>query len=263
MLELRARGNSEHFFCESLRIDVVSPPPRLCFGTGECVLCYRDNKWLWIFQWKALVVISILPLNCSGVPAQWTFGRWPEHWGGSGPVHSSVSGFLTHQLLSLSPDVQARQAHLGRAFSWGLSSWIPFDSGTHPRPRSPGAWGLKISDGHWIFGASLEVESGDKFSLLLGLEGNHNVGNWSETPDPEKTQMALTGRNHHPALWSLLVTECLELRQVGSWSRLCLVKTRQKQSGVVQSEALGCGREDMDFWSPYLGENSFVRISNS
>ena len=128
---------------------------------------------------------------------------WTERWVGAGLVHRSASGSLTHQLWSLSPDIQARQAHPRRAFSWGLSSWITFDSGTHPRQRSPGTWGLEISDGHWIFGASLEVESGDKSSVLLGLEGNRKVGNWPETSDPEKTQMALTGRKHRPALWFL------------------------------------------------------------
>lgn len=196
------------------------------------------------FSGRRLIVISILPLNCSEVPVQWTFGGWPEPWGGSGSVHHSVWGFLTHQLLSLSPGVQARQAHLGRAFSWGLSSWSPFDSGTHPRPRSPGTWGFEISDGHWIFGASLEVESGDKFSVLLGLEGTHKVGNWSETPDPEKTQMALTGRNHCPALWSLLMTECLELRRVGGWSTLCLWRPGRNRVGWFNLRPWGVAERD-------------------
>lgn len=88
------------------------------------------------------------------------------------------------------------------------------------------------------------MESGDKFSVLLGLEGNHKVGNWSETPDPEKTQMALTGRNHCPP--SIMVSPHDRVFGTETGWRLVkavFMKTRQKQSGVVQSEALGCGRE--------------------
>ena len=164
------------------------------------------------FSGRHLGIISILPLNCSRYLPSGHSVNWAR--AGAGLVHHSASGSLTHQLWSLSPDIQARQAHPRRAFSWGLSSWITFDSGTHPRERSPGTWGLEISDGHWIFGTSLKVESGDKSSVLLGLEGNRKVGNWPETPDPEKTQMALTGRKHRPALWFL------SWQSVWTWGRL-------------------------------------------
>lgn len=41
--------------------------------------------------------------------------------------------------------------------------------------------------------------------------------------------------------------KCLELTQVGCWSRPCLIKTGQRQSGIDKSEAVGCGKEETDF----------------
>ena len=50
------------------------------------------------------------------------------------------------------------------------------------------------------FPKAQEVESGDKFSVLLGLEGNHKVGNWSDTPDPEKTQNGFDRKESPPSI---------------------------------------------------------------
>lgn len=107
------------------------------------------------------------------------------------------------------------------------------------------------------------MESGDKFSVLLGLEGNHKVGNWSDTPDPEKTQNGFDRKESPPSIMVSPRDRVFGTEMGWQLVKIVFSEDQAQTEWVVQSEALGCGREEMDFWSPYLGENSFVRISNS
>lgn len=61
MLELQARGNSEHFFCESLRINVVPRPTPASAAELASVFYLTGINESEFFSGRHLGVISILP----------------------------------------------------------------------------------------------------------------------------------------------------------------------------------------------------------
>ena len=65
VLEIQARGNSEHFFCESLRISVRLPPPTPAAELASVFYLTGTINESEFFGGRHLGVISILPLNCS------------------------------------------------------------------------------------------------------------------------------------------------------------------------------------------------------